>query len=457
MIINWEKREMDAKELKAKENQGDFELRQQAEEKLKEAPGDSEDLSGASPERMANLIHELQVHQIELEMQNDELRRIQGELEKTRDRYSHLYDFSPLGYFTLSENGILEEANLTLSSMLGLERSALIGKPFSRFALREDKDIFYKHRRRLLETEAPQSCELRLMKKYGHEFHARIECMVIKSKGDDLRQIRAAVSDITELKQAEKTIKEHSETLEKRVDFLQRMEAMGIFAGGIAHDFTNLLTVIISYSKFALDGVGPENEVREDIEKIIHNAKLGVSLAHQLLLFSCNHPVVRKITNLNELIIDMEKMLRRVITKKIELKILLEPDLGRVLVDPAKVQLMIINLVVNAVDAMPKGGVVTIATANEESGELSTQKDSSGHQGPKIVLSVSDTGTGMDEETISKIFKPFFTTKKKGAGTGLGLAIAFDVVKENDGFIRVYSQPGRGSTFKIYLSGVHEE
>jgi two-component system cell cycle sensor histidine kinase/response regulator CckA len=435
----------------------DSKLKRRAEEKVKQATSDSEDLSRVSAERMASLIHELQVHQIELEMQNDELRRIQGELEEARDKYSDLYAFAPVGYFTLSEKGVIEEANLTIASMLGVERSALMGKPFTRFVLRKDQDIFYKHRQRLLETETSQSCELRLMKKDGHEFHARIESLVIKNKGDDLRQIRAAVSDITELKQAEKKIKEYSEKLEKRVDFLQRMEAMGIFAGGIAHDFTNLLTVIISYSNFALNGLGSENDVREDIEKIIQNAKLGVSLAHQLLLFSCNHPVERKITNLNELISDMEKMLRRVITKKIDLMIMLEPDLGRVLVDPAKVQLIIINLVVNAVDAMPKGGLLTIATANEESGERPIQKDSCGHQGPKIVLSVSDTGIGMDEETISKIFKPFFTTKKKGTGTGLGLAIAFDAVHENDGFIRVYSRPGRGSTFKVYLPRVHEE
>ncbi len=435
----------------------DSKLKRRAEEKVKQATSDSEDLSRVSAERMASLIHELQVHQIELEMQNEELRRAQLELEEARDKYSDLYDFAPVGYFSISDKGLILEANLTIAFMLGIERSALMGKPFTRFVLREDQDIFYKHRQRLLETETSQSFELRLMKKDGHEFHARIECLVIKNKGDDLRRIRAAVSDITELKQAEKKIKEYSEKLEKRVDFLQRMEAMGIFAGGIAHDFTNLLTVIISYSNFALNELGSENDAREDIEKIIQNAKLGVSLAHQLLLFSCNHPVERKITNLNELISDMEKMLRRVVTKKIDLMIMLEPNLGRVLVDPAKVQLIIINLVVNAVDAMPKGGLLTIATANEESGEHPIQKDSSGHKGPKIVLSVSDTGIGMDEETISKIFKPFFTTKKKGAGTGLGLAIAFDAVKENDGFIRVYSRPGRGSTFKIYLPRVHEE
>ena len=186
-----------------KDSPDDSELRRRAEEKLKEASGRSEELSGMSPEKMADLIHELEVHQIELRMQNDELRRIQGELEKTRDRYSHLYDFAPVGYFTLSEKGIIEAANLTLASMLGIERNALIGKPLSRFIRRDDQDIFYALRQRFLETEKPQSCELRLVKKDGHEFYARMECMAIKNRGDDLRQIRAAVSDITERKQAE--------------------------------------------------------------------------------------------------------------------------------------------------------------------------------------------------------------------------------------------------------------
>lgn len=434
----------------------DSELRRRAGKKLKEATSGSEDLSGVSPERMAHLIHELQVHQIGLKMQNDELRRIQSELEKTRDKYYHLYDFAPVGYFTLSEKGIIEEVNLTGAAMIGIERSALIGKPFSRFVLREDQNVFYKHRQRLLETETSQSCELRLVKKDGHEFHVRLECLVIKNKGGDLRQIRAAVSDITDRKRAEKKIKEYSEKLEKQVDFLQRMEAMGTFVGGIVHDFTNLLTIIISYSNFALNGVGPESPVREDIEKIIRNAKHGLSLTHGLLLFSRNQPLERKITNLNELIIDMEKMLRRVITKKIDLVMLLEPDLGRVLVDPAQMELIIISLVTNAAEAMPKGGLLTIATANEKSPERPpVQKDSSGHQEPKMVLSISDTGIGMDKETISKIFEPFFTTKKKG--TGLGLAIAYDAVHKNDGFIRAYSRPGQGSTFKIYLPRVHEE
>jgi len=182
---------------------GDSKLRRRAEEKLKEATRRSKELSGMSPERMANLIHELQVHQIELEMQNDELHRIQNELEKARDRYSHLYDFSPVGYFILSEKGNIDEVNLTGATMLGVERNALIGKPFTRFILREDQDIFHQHRQHLLETETSQSCELRLVKKDSHEFYVNLESIAIKNKEDNLRWIRAAVSNITERKQAE--------------------------------------------------------------------------------------------------------------------------------------------------------------------------------------------------------------------------------------------------------------
>ena len=179
------------------------ELRQRAEKELAIEAGSTELLSEMTPERMKDLIHELQVHQIELKMQNEELRRIQDELEKTRDRYSHLYDFAPIGYFTLNQKGFIHEANLTIASMLGVDRSALIGQPFTRFVLRDDQDTFYKHRQRLLETGTSQSCELGLVKKDGQEFYARLECTVITKKGDNDKQIRAAVSDITERKRTE--------------------------------------------------------------------------------------------------------------------------------------------------------------------------------------------------------------------------------------------------------------
>ena len=151
-------------------------------------------------------------------MQNDELRRIQGELEKTRDKYSHLYDFSPVGYVTLTEKGIIDEANLTMASMLGVERSTLVGKPFSRFILKDDQDLFYKLRRRLLETEEPRICELRLVKKDGHAFFANLECTVVKDGGDDSRFIRGAVSDISERRLIAEALQEAHNGLEQRVE-----------------------------------------------------------------------------------------------------------------------------------------------------------------------------------------------------------------------------------------------
>ena len=165
-------------ETKENSHQLNSNLRALAQAALEASSHDEDDLSRISPVDKEKLIHELQVHQIELKMQNEELRLIQGELEKTRDSYSHLYDFAPIGYFTVNQKGIIDEANLTIASMLGVERGALIGKPFSRFVLREDQDTFYKLRQRLMETEAPQSCELRLAKKDGQEFYARLGCTV---------------------------------------------------------------------------------------------------------------------------------------------------------------------------------------------------------------------------------------------------------------------------------------
>ena len=183
-------------------------LRRLAEKAEEETADHNDDLSEKSPEDIASLIHELRVHQIELEMQNEELRRTQGELEKTRNRYSHLYDFSPVGYFAISEKGIIEEANLTIASMLKVDRGVLIGKPLTQFILKDDQDIYYKHKQCLMKTEAPQVCELRLLANGRPEFYARLECLILKTKGKDIGEIRVAVSDITVLKQTENKLRE---------------------------------------------------------------------------------------------------------------------------------------------------------------------------------------------------------------------------------------------------------
>ncbi len=195
---------------------GDPEFRQRAEKKLKE--GTRQGISGALPERRATPIHEFEVHQLELKMQNDKLRRIQGELERTRDKYSHLYDVAPVGYFSMNEKGLIDEINLTCSAMIGIERNALIGKPFTGFVLRDDQDIFYKLRQHLLETETPCSCELRLKKNDGHVFHARLECIAIKTQDAKLMHIRAAVSNISEFKLAQLFLQKANDELEQTVE-----------------------------------------------------------------------------------------------------------------------------------------------------------------------------------------------------------------------------------------------
>jgi PAS domain S-box-containing protein len=185
----------------------DAELRQRAEKKFAETLAGDRNFSGISPEESANLIHELRVHQIELKMQNEELRRIQEELEKSRNRYSHLFDFSPFGYFNVDEKGIIKQVNLTAAAMVGIERGSLIGQPFTRIVFKDDQDIYYRYRQILMESETPRSFELRLIKKGGSEFSALLDCLVIQENEADFRQIRIAVSDITERKYQEATIR----------------------------------------------------------------------------------------------------------------------------------------------------------------------------------------------------------------------------------------------------------
>ena len=201
-----------------KEVSGAFELREKAEIALRDRREEGKDFSFLSPEAKDNLIHELQVYQIELEMQNEELRKTQLELEASRNRYSYLYDFAPVGYLTMSENGNIEEVNLTLASMLGTDRSSLIGTPFTRLILRDDQDVFYKHRRRILETETSQSCDLRLVKKNGDEFFVHIECISGKNEGYDSRLIRGAVTDITERKKMDRKLQNDHVKLEEQVE-----------------------------------------------------------------------------------------------------------------------------------------------------------------------------------------------------------------------------------------------
>jgi len=234
--------------------------------------------------------------------------------------------------------------------------------------------------------------------------------------------------------------------LEEQCGQAQRMEALGRLAGGVAHDFNNLLTIIGGYGRMLLDSIDAKNPLRKDVEPIVEAAARASGLTRQLLTFSRRQLVLPKIVDVNRLITKMHRMLRRVIGEDIELTLALRPGVGRTVIDPGQIEQVIMNLAVNARDAMPTGGKLSIATENLEIADLTSLELA---PGAYVRLTISDTGSGMDEQTRLHVFEPFFTTKVQG--TGLGLAMVYGIVKQAGGEIEVESAPGQGTCFRIYL------
>lgn len=260
------------------------------------------------------------------------------------------------------------------------------------------------------------------------------------------------ILDITERKLAEEKLKK----LEKELSRISRLDSLGRLAGGIAHDFNNILMVILGYGEMALKDIEEKHPARNKVEQMIASAEKATQLTRKLLTFSRKQPSHPEILNLNHLLRDFEKVLSRVVSEDIELVMKLPDDPLYVFIDPAEIEQVIMNLAINARDAMPKGGKLLIEVCPVELDETYTEAHPDIKPGRYIVLSITDTGEGIDPEVIDHIFEPFFSTKPDGKGTGLGLAIVYGIVKQAGGGIHVYSEPGKGSTFKIYLPASHE-
>jgi PAS domain S-box-containing protein len=255
------------------------------------------------------------------------------------------------------------------------------------------------------------------------------------------------IREITERKRVEQALRESEEQLRQA----QKIEGIGRLAGGVAHDFNNMLAVINCYSEIMLVRMSPRNPMRQYVSEIKEAGLRAADLTRQLLAFSRRSVLVPQVLELNDVVAGLDKMLRRLIGEDIELAAQLGENLGCVEADPGQVQQVIMNLAVNARDAMPRGGKITIRTEEVELNEEYARRRPEMEAGPYVMLSVTDTGTGMDKETRDKIFEPFFTTKEPGKGTGLGLATVYGIVKQSGGHIDVESEPGKGTTFRIYL------
>ena len=277
-----------------------------------------------------------------------------------------------------------------------------------------------------------------------------------REKQHIIRAGRALGLQHERLEREEEELRLFNIELEQKLVQSQKMEAVGRLAGGIAHDFNNMLTIVNGYSELIIQSMSDDDPLKKDIKEIKTAGLRAAALTRQLLAFSRRQVLAPEVLDPNFVVTNIEQMLRRLIGEDIEFAVKLNSDAGRVKADPGQLEQVLMNLAVNARDAMPDGGVLTIEISVTEWDDTLVQQSEDMKPGPYVVLTVSDTGIGMNEEVRSRIFEPFFTTKDKGKGTGLGMATVYGIVKQSGGDIHVYSEPGAGTTFRVYLPRVDE-
>lgn len=330
------------------------------------------------------------------------------------------------GIIVINHEGMIRFANPAAETIFGRSADELVGQLFG------------------FPVVCGETTELDIIRR--DEQHLVAEMRVVETEWAGEEVFLASIRDITDRKQLEEQLRQ-----------TQKMEAVGRLAGGIAHDFNNLLTIINGYADLLLgDSLEVHSPIRNEIQLIRGAGERAATLTRQLLAFSRRQVLSPEILNLNHIIIDLEKALRHLLAEDIFLAIRLQPDLGDTKVDRGQMEQVIFNLAVNARDAMPEGGELTLETVNIDLDETMTRRYETVVPGPYIILSISDTGIGIAEEILTYIFEPFFTTKEVGQGTGLGLAMVHGIISQSGGHIRVFSQPGQGTTFKIYLPRFQE-
>ncbi|MBI5360878.1 MAG: PAS domain S-box protein [Planctomycetes bacterium] len=372
-----------------------------------------------------------------------EFKKISESLRKSEERYRRFFEEDLAGDFILSSDGRIISCNPAFARIFGFE-SDKCAADFDFFSLFADAAAKEEFLARLGLEKKLENCEVELKRTDGREVFIIANVVGDFDSHGGLAGIKGYVFDNTERKKIEDQLRQS-----------QKIEAIGRLAGGIAHDFNNLLTIISGYNSMLMNTVDRNDPRFGYVEQMQNAAERASALTRQLLAFSRKQILSPQVLDINAVIVNIEKMLRRIILENIELKTVLKPQTGRIKADPGQIEQVIMNLSVNARDAMPNGGVLTIGTDSVRIDEADRHSDMAA--GDYIMLTVSDTGTGMSDEVKSHIFEPFFTTKEQGKGTGLGLSTVYGIVKQSGGHVVVYSEPGIGTTFKIYLPGIPEE
>jgi len=371
--------------------------------------------------------------------------RAQDEVADTNRRLKSIIDASPLAIIRLDLQGTVQGWNPAAEAIFGWTEQEVVGKLLPTVP-DDESESFNELLAGSARGEVLTGYETRRRRKDGKLVNIRLWTAPVRNARGEIRGKIGIAADFTEQR-----------LLEQQLVRAQKMEAIGKLAGGVAHDFNNVITIVTGYGQMLLEQVHDNTEMREEAQAILNAADRAAALAGQLLAFSRRQVIQPRVIDLNGLVRDFQRMLARVIGEDVELKTVLRPDLQPVEVDPGQMEQVLMNLVVNARDAMPGGGRITIETDHVELDEHYVRTHTGVTPGHYVLLAVSDTGEGMSADVRAHLFEPFFTTKERGRGTGLGLSTVYGIVKQHNGDIWVYSEPGRGSTFKVYVprAGVH--
>ncbi len=365
--------------------------------------------------------------------------RAEGALRESEERYRQVFEQSLTGNVVSTVEGRVLACNRAFARMLGFGsvEEVLASDARAHHSTPEDRERF-------LDAVRRQGClelhEMDMRRRDGKPLRVIANVVGIRDASGGLVELQCNVLDVTEKRR-----------LEEQLQQAQRMEAVGRLAGGIAHDFNNLLTVILGFADLARSRLPPGDPQGKHLDEIRRAGDRAAVLTRQLLAYSRKQILEPRVLDLNGVAAGMVGMLRRLIGEDIDLRSVLAPDLARVFMDPGQMEQVIANLVVNARDAMALGGTLTLRTENVLLDQDFARQRKEVRPGPYVLLAITDTGVGMDEETRARVFEPYFTTKEKGRGTGLGLATVYGIVKQGGGYIYVESEPGKGTTFRIYL------